>query len=258
MEKIITSVQNPLIKRIVALQQTKCRVQYGEFIAEGQRVVQTMVNTPLQLVNLFLTDPKQVRQLTAKIPNEKIIIVAENVMEKISTASTPSGILAVFKIPQQPSNEIMGDGIVLADISDPGNMGALIRSAAAMARKTVVVVGGADPWSPKVVQASAGTISTINIYHFDWHELVKRKRERKLRLIALVIAGGKKAQQLSFSNSLLVVGNEAHGIPEQWLSTCDEQMTIEMSGNIESLNAAVAGSIALYLAYEHRERIRSS
>lgn len=252
MEKIITSVQNPLIKRVASLHHAKYRAEFGEFIAEGQRIVETLLNSQIKLVNLYLTDPKYIRQLAAKIPHDKIFFVAEQVMEKISGASTPSGILAVFTIPQQPSFGQLADGIVLADIADPGNMGTLIRSAAAMDRKTVVIVDGADPWSSKVVQASAGTIGTVNLYQLDWHELLKQKKARSLRLIALVIAEGKTAQQLSFENSLLVVGNEAHGVPEEWLSDCDELMTIEMPGHIESFNAAIAGSIALYLAYEHR------
>ncbi len=253
MEKIITSVQNSLVKRVTSLHHAKYRAEFGEFIAEGARIVQTILDSRIQLINLFLTDPKQICQLAATIPNDKIIIVAENVMEKISTASTPSGILAVFKIPPQPSFEQFGEGIVLADVADPGNMGTLIRTAAAMDRKTIVIVGGTDPWSPKVVQASAGTIGAVNLYQLDWHKVLKQKKERGLHLIALVIAGGKTAQQLSFEKSLLVVGSEARGIPDQWISTCDELMTLEMPGNIESLNAAVAGSIALYLSYEHRD-----
>ena len=165
-------------------------------------------------------------------------------MEKISTTKTPSGYLAVFTIPKQPQPTVER-GIVLANITDPGNMGTLMRSAAAMNIKTVVVVDGVDPWSPKVVQASAGSVGTLTIYQCSWQELLKHKQEKKL--CALVVKNGKAPQEHELNDVFLVIGNEAHGIPSDWLNDCELKCTLPMPGKTESLNAAVAGSIALYL-----------
>jgi TrmH family RNA methyltransferase len=126
-------------------------------------------------------------------------------------------------------------------------MGTLIRSAIAMGIKSVVIVEGTDPWSPKVIQASAGTIIQANVFQIGWDQLIKNKKN--LKLCALVVKGGKKPNQIDFKDILLVVGNEANGIPDNWLSKCEEKMTLPMPGNTESLNAAIAGSIALYLAF---------
>lgn len=114
-----------------------------------------------------------------------------------------------------------------------------------MGYKNVIIVQGCDPWSPKVIQASAGTIALVSIIQCSWEELIAKKGSTKL--CALVVKDGYKPEDLDLKKSLLVVGNEAQGLPEAWIGQCEQKMTIPMPGNTESLNAAVAGSIALYL-----------
>jgi TrmH family RNA methyltransferase len=168
-------------------------------------------------------------------------------MNKITQASTPSGILAVFPIPPQPSPEQLDSGIVLAQISDPGNMGTLIRTCAAMGKNSVVVIDGADVWNPKVVQASAGTLALVTVFNWSWDELIKHKKQ--IPLYALVVNGGVNLQSPIAGQSLLVIGSEAHGLPEQWIQQSDERITLSMPGGTESLNAGVAGSIAMYIGF---------
>ena len=155
--------------------------------------------------------------------------------------------LALFPIPAQPSFDTLGAGIILAQVTDPGNMGTLIRTAAAMKVPCLVAIDSADIWSPKVVQASAGSLAQLRIFTMRFEDLVAHKKN--IPLNALVVSGGKNPHELDLKNSLLIVGNEAHGIPQAWLTHCDNQVTLPMPGNTESLNAAVAGSIALYLAW---------
>jgi TrmH family RNA methyltransferase len=126
-------------------------------------------------------------------------------------------------------------------------MGTLIRTAAALGKKTVIVAEGTDPWNIKVVQASAGTIGLVNIHSLSWRELLKKKGGRPLA--ALVVKDGIHPKKIDLSHALLVIGNEAHGLPTAWLRDCEYKITLPMPGNIESLNAAVAGSIAMYLAW---------
>lgn len=245
MTKKIDSVANPIIKRVVQLQSPKHRAQLQEFIAEGFRTISTLITTGSKLVTLFvneefLYDAEQIA------PQKSIIMVSPAIMAKISTSKTPSGLLATFCIPPQPSFDMLGTGIVLTQISDPGNMGTLIRTAAAMNKKTIVCVESVDPWNPKVVQATAGAIGSVNIFCINWDELLLNKKN--LSLCALVAINGKNPDNVNLQNSLIIVGNEAHGIPAQWIAACDTQITLPMPGKFESLNAAVAGSIALYLA----------
>jgi TrmH family RNA methyltransferase len=242
--KKITSRQNPEIKSIAQLHHKKYRIAQGQFIAEGLRVIKTLIESGHEPIVLYVQE-HMLDHATELVPENVITIVTDEVIKKISTATTPSGLLGIFYLPPQPSLGKLSPGLVLTNIADPGNMGTLIRSCAAMDGKTVVCIKGTDPWSPKVVQASAGTIGMLNIFQLSWNELIEHKEN--IQLCALVVSGGNKPEDINLDNTLLVVGSEAHGIPQEWINQCEQKLTIPMPGNTESLNAAVAGSIALYL-----------
>lgn len=249
--KQITSSQNPEIKAITKLHSPKGRKAQGLFIAEGKRTLKTFADAQWKPLSIYATEDAYHdavgifdTQSISLFDDKKITLVSNEVMEKISSAKTPSGMLAVFHIPEQLELNQLSSGVALTRIADPGNMGTLIRSAAAFGKKTVVAIEGCDPWSPKTVQASAGTIAFVNIFQISWDELVKNKRD--LSLVALIVQNGKQPSELNLENALLVVGSEAHGIPDKWIKQCDEKMTLPMPGKTESLNAAIAGSIALY------------
>ncbi len=244
--KTITSRTNEEIKLVHELHASKGRTAQNRFLAEGSRTCSTLIKNGMKLVQLYVTQ-EQLETAQEFAKDYFITIIPESVLEKISTATTPSGIVGIFEIPPQPPFAQLEHGLVLAQISDPGNMGSLIRTAAAMNIKNVVIVEGADVWSPKVIQATAGAVALVKIFTPSWQALVKWKKD--LQLTALVVKGGKKPQELDGKNMLLVVGNEANGIAKEWLRDCDNFMTIPMPGNVESLNAAVAGSIAMYLAF---------
>jgi len=245
MVKQINSHANPIIKHLVQLHSSKHRAHFQEFIAEGFRTISTLMQAKTELITLFtleefLYDAKQIA------PEKSIIVVDESVLQKISTSKSPSGLLATFRIPKQPSFDQLSSGIVLAQIADPGNMGTLIRTAAAMNTRTVICIETVDPWNPKVVQATAGAIGSVSLFCINWQDLLLNKKD--LRLCALVATDGKNPNDVDLSKALIIVGNEGSGIPEQWIAQCDEKITLPMPGKFESLNAAVAGSIALYLA----------
>lgn len=243
--KSITSRTNPEIKHVASLQSKKHRTEHGQFIAEGIRACSTLIQHGHTPIALYVTE----RNITAAeeiIKEAHIVLVSDHVMEKISGATTPSGVLGLFSIPKPPTPNQLTSGLVLARIADPGNTGTLMRTAAALNAKSVVIIEGADPWNPKVIQASAGTIGMLNIFQWNWQELLKHKGDKKL--YALVLSEGMDPQNVDKKNALLVVGSEAHGIPQEWIATCDKTVTLAMPGGTESLNAAIAGSIALYVA----------
>ena len=246
----ITSVQNESIKQIVQLHSAKGRTQYQQFIGQGLRVCTTLAQSNIPLVHIYTTkhmlaDAQSIASHTPYVP---ITLVTDAVMRKISTSTTPAGIVCVFGMPKTvPLQLMIAPGLVLVGLSDPGNIGTLLRTAAALAIKTIVLVEGADVFNPKVIQASAGTIGMINLFHCTWHELVAHARSKKISLSALVVNGGKAPQEIKNKNTLLVVGSEAHGLTTEQQRDCDQLITLPMPGNTESLNAAIAGSIALYL-----------
>lgn len=242
--KHITSVTNPLIKKVRALHTKEGRTLYKLCLAEGLRTVETFLNSPYILEMLYITDT--FLEWVQCIPQEKVTLVSESVMNKLSTSTTPSGVLGIFKIPTQITSTL-SHGIVLARVQDPGNMGTLIRTAVALAMPTVIIVEGVDPWNPKVIQSSAGTLAHAQICQLSWHDVVKRAQVHDCALIALVVSNGTPLEDISSKKSLLVIGNEAQGIPQEWQNECSAHATLPMPGNTESLNAAVAGSIALYI-----------
>lgn len=244
--KRITSVHNDEIKAVAHLLTVKGREMQRKFMAEGVRVCSTLISSGYKPVQIYVTE-SMLNQSQELGFNSLITLVDDHVLAKISSTKTPSGMAAVFPIPPLPSPEHLNPGIVLYAISDPGNMGTLLRSCAAMGKKSIVVINGVDPWSPKVVQASAGTIGSLDIFEWSWQTLIQNKK--KLTLCALVVSGGKSPDNFDFSDMLFMVGNEAHGIPEETLRQCDNFLTLAMPGNAESLNVAVAGSIVMYLAW---------
>lgn len=244
--KQITSPDNPEIKNILKLHSSKERRKQKKFIAEGLRTIQTLINGKIKIDKIYLTE-NQINDIQNLISQDKIRIVTEKIIKKISATKTPSSLLGTFFIPQEPMLTDFGPGLVLAKISDPGNMGTLIRTAAACNVKTVIIIEGVDPWSPKVIQATAGAISFINIFHWNWQTLLKNKKN--LQLCALVVKGGKSINKINKKNALIIVGSEAHGIPIEWQKQSDILITLDMPGKTESLNAAIAGSIATYLTF---------
>lgn len=245
MIKKITSLSNSLIQQVVKLHGSKYRSQRSQFIAEGIRTIKTFVESGYQPLTLFVTEEHSVF-IKDLVPLNSAVIVSEAVMKKMSAAKTPSGLLAVFCIPPSPPLHTLSSGIVLAGMLDPGNVGTLIRTAVAMNKKSAILINSVDPFSPKVVQASTGALALIDVYTMSWDELMEYKDRPKL--CALTVSNGQDPKSLDLSDSLIVVGGEARGLPIDWVKQCDARVTLPMPGGFESLNAAVAGSIALYLS----------
>src|SRR5579872_1835582 len=210
MVRTITSLTHELIKDVVKLHSVKYRQLAQEFIAEGLRTISTIITAGHQPICVFVIEEflDHAHELTDE---NNIIVVTSLVMKKISTTTSASGILATFAIPEQLSLDKLDSGIVLARVNDPGNAGTLLRTAAAMNKKTIVFIESVDAWNPKVIQASAGAIGWVNIFSLTWNELLHHKK--KLRLCALISSQGKNPSSVNFSNALLVIGNEGNGIP---------------------------------------------
>lgn len=243
---IITSLSNPTIKNVVRLHTKKGRKEAGLFIAEGIRVIEEFLLAGWTAEYCFATPEAHIAH-NELLKNCTVTEISQPVMQKISAATSASGVLAVFRIPPEPLLDTFdGPVLVLAEIADPGNMGTLIRSAVAFSF-SCVLINTTDPYSPKVVQASAGALARAILFSCNWQTFVSIARKRGTTLAALVARHGTSLESLSLSsNHALIVGGEAHGIPSQWIEECDVHITLEMPGGTESLNAAVAGSIAMY------------
>lgn len=243
--RTITSVSHDAIKEIVKLHASASKKHEKMFLVESFIFISSFIDHGYTCDSLYVTQV-QYENYPVLCGQFQCTIVSDHVMQKISQAVTPSGMIGIFYKKESPSWNNVASGVVLAQISDPGNMGTLIRSAAAFGYTSVVVVEGCSPYSYKAIQATAGTLPLVNLFVCTWQELVAHKKDMKL--VALVVEGGKHPQEYKNQHALFVVGNEAHGLPQAWIKECDATCTLPMKREVESLNAAIAGSLVMALA----------
>ena len=138
--------------------------------------------------------------------------------------------------------------LVLADVGDPGNVGTLIRSAEAVAADAVIVVGGADPWGPKVMRSSAGSLLRVPIVAVDdLDDAIDALRDAELRVVGTDVRAGRPHDGGVLEPPVaIVLGNEPHGLDRE--ATVDDWAHIAMPGPTESLNVAMAGTLLLFEA----------
>ncbi len=248
MPTLISSLDNPLIKRLRRLHEARHRREDGVFLVEGLRAIAGFLTHGWQAQELLVA---QDADLPPTWDERLVTRIAPAIATKLSQASTASGYVASFQIPVPPPLDRSAGGLVLCGISDPGNLGTLIRCAAAFAIRQVVLIGGADPFAHKVVQASAGELASI-VLHRSEAESGLSALVGGAPCCALVVRGGSDPSALPRQPRWLVVGSEAHGLDATQLAACTEQMTLPMPGGAESLNAAMAGAIACYALFAER------
>ena len=173
----------------------------------------------------------------------------------VSDTESPRGILAVCGIPDAGTLRCEGDDwlLVLHEVSDPGNMGTLIRSAEAAGARGVVLVGSTvDPWSPKVVRASAGAVFHVPVWQIDSLTALRNAGVRVIGTTShdsLSASAPESLYSADLSGVIgIVLGNEAHGLPAD--ADVDSWITIEHRGRAESLNVAMAGTVmAMHISH---------
>ncbi len=247
----ITSRENPLIKAVSKLKSSsKERKNQGKFIVEGLRICGDCADngvgfSVLIISEKFLNARRETAEILAK-NSEKTVVVPEFVFEKIADTDTPQGVLAVVNMPEK-SVEIdkRGRYIALENLSDPSNLGAISRTAEALGISGIIISGNScDPYSPKALRASMGTLLRMPIIIAD--NFVDFLKDSGLKLYSCVVRDGKKITDVTFSDGAAVlIGNEANGLTDSAISVC-EKITIPMLGSAESLNASVAAAIAMW------------
>lgn len=229
------------IKLITSLQQKKYRKQQQLFFAEGIKVIQELLNSNFELEHLFVTDAA-----FPGVSKSKISVVSDAELKKISALTTPNNCLALFKIPgEQPLNE-SGLIIALDDIRDPGNLGTILRLCDWFGIKQVVCSAETvDIYNPKVVQATMGSISRVNVVYTD---LVKFIQKTKLPVFGTFMDGENIYKSKLPNEGVIVMGNEANGISPEIEKLTKNRIAIPRFGDLqqtESLNVATATAIIL-------------
>lgn len=229
------------MQQAVKLHRARGRAVSGCALLEGPHLVAEALEAGMVFRSLFATRDDAYALEAARSAGIEVVVVADRVLRRLSTTESPQSPVAVIRIPDQliPAS---GHLVVSWGVGDPGNVGTLIRTAAAFGMGYVAGPGSADPWSPKVLRAAAGghfhtAIGTVT----GWAGLADRL------LVATVARGGVPPSRLDAGRaSALLIGDEARGLPHDVVEASDVAVTIPMRGGMESLNAAVAGAIVAY------------
>ncbi|MCL2861301.1 MAG: RNA methyltransferase [Firmicutes bacterium] len=248
--KLITSKDNDLIKHVRSLSDKKTRKEFFEFVVEGARWIYDALNiNNVECVSILLKNSKKnefLSHLEKVLDNlTKVVLVDDNIFEKLETTENGQGIIAVFK--QNLKNGIpKGSKILFLDqVSDPGNLGTIIRTACGAGYNDIVLNNCTDPFSPKSSRASMSALLKVSLYD-SGIDILDRLKETHQIIAASIDGTSMYELSITAKKLCLVIGNEAHGISPQIKLLCHEFISIPTQ-NIESLNAAVSAGILMYM-----------
>ncbi|MHC1739554.1 MAG: TrmH family RNA methyltransferase [Anaerolineaceae bacterium] len=260
----ITSNHNPNIQQVRALlNQKSARSESGWFVVEGVRLSEETLSSGCLPTQAYYTQSisERGKTLISTLTNLGVDLyeVSDSVMESLTATETSQGILLVLSqevVPLPPTTDF---ALVLDQVRDPGNLGTILRSAAAAGVKVVFLPSGtADAFAPKVVRAGMGAHFRLAIHSAQWPEILSYCRETcqpPLHLLLAESADGDPCWQVNLRTPLaLVIGGEADGASQEAREAVDGLIHIPMPGKFESLNAAVAAGILLFEVVRQRSQ----
>ena len=240
-----------------ALHASKGRKAAKQFIAEGPAAVEAALTSKrFPIVNLYVTEngadllPQSAQSILAKA-----IYLSEKVMASISTVESAQGVMAICSSEEQFKEEEIYKNVSLPliycfEVNDPGNLGTIIRTADALGAAGVLLSpGSADPFSPKVVRATAGSLWHVPfLREVNITTAIEESKVFGRKIYATDGQGAKSLPELRGRDALWIFGNEARGLTSEMTSLADEVVSIPMRGRAESLNLATAVAITLFHA----------
>lgn len=254
MIKKVQSRDNKIIKTVRSLSRKKGREKSGLYFAEGLRIVRDSVTYIPDEIEFLLAsqtfcdnNEDFIKTLDS---TEKIVYITEDkLFNDVCDTETPQGIISVIKIPDKKPVDLSCNYILILDgVSEPGNMGTIIRTAEASGVNQICLIGNcADIYNPKTVRSSMGSVFRMDFADIDLSDIENLKKS------GFIIAAAALSNSISIEDAAIsgkrgiVIGNEAHGVSEAVINLADISVRINMCGNIESLNAAVAAGIAMYI-----------
>lgn len=259
--KQITSIQNPLVKSLVQLQEkAKARKQSGTFLIEGKREIELAIKGNYQLETiLFLPELISKEEITQLGQNSvELIEINKDVYQKLAYRDTTEGILAVAKTKslalsdlKLPKNPLI---LVMESIEKPGNIGAMLRTCDAANIDAVIIANPkTDLYNPNIVRSSVGCLFTNQIATGTTEEVIKFLQHHNIAIFGATLQNSNSyhTQDYTFPTAL-VVGTEATGLTQAWRDNATQNIIIPMQGAIDSMNVSVASAILLFEAKRQR------
>lgn len=261
-ETIIASRSNARVKQLRGAFAGQTRLSGGLVALEGNHLLEEALRSGMLLKTIFLAEH---RSLPHYVPSSiEVLRLSDDVFDSLMDTRSPQGIAALM-VPPVASLEKAVSGVPLlliaVGLQDPGNLGTLVRSAEAFGAGGILTTAGTvSPWNGKALRASVGSIFRVPVVPVDM-EAVRSLQLRGLKLLAAVGegVGSNDVWELGdvdlTGSCAVLIGNEGAGLGPEWLDIADQRITIPCAGTVESLNAAVAGSLILYEAHRQRARV---
>ncbi|MDD4802286.1 MAG: RNA methyltransferase [Syntrophomonas sp.] len=259
--KIVSSLDNRYVKLAASLKQKKHRDDENMFLVEGKRSVAEAQHKSELLTALFLEEGLQDYELDYSMYSD-VFLVSAKIMRHICSTETPQGIAAIIKKPAWSWLDVTNDGgifVLLDRISDPGNIGSILRSCWALGVNGVLMTkGSADPFNPKVVRSTMGALLNVPVFG----NVSDDQLDELYGQGYLFIGTDQNAEETYYYHkyprkSVIIFGSEATGASSELKSRCDRLIKIPMNLSVDSLNVAAACAIIIAeVAKQRDERTR--
>ena len=251
----ITSLQNDKIKNLVRLQKSAERKKQNLILIEGWREINQAIENGFQIEAFYLNEDK-IEDLDRL--SGKVFLLAPNVFEKVAYRENTEGVIAVAK-PKFHSLDSLKLSknpllIVLESVEKPGNLGAVLRTAEAAAVDAVIVCDPlTDIYNPNVIRSSLGCVFAVPIVVCSNQDAIQYLKEKNIKSYAAELKASKRYDLIDFTKpAAIVLGTEATGLTDEWISAADEKIIIPMLGSHDSLNVSVSAAILVFEALRQR------
>ena len=243
---ILTSKNNSLVKETALLKEKKARKETGLFLVEGVKMTMECQKSGLEIERVFIAEDSGYTAETLGVDAGKAVFVSADVFRFLSDEKTPQGVLCRVKMPTRALRAPQNPCLILDGVADPGNMGAIIRTANAAGYNEIYLVDGCvDPFSPKSVRASMSGIFFTTVYFGSREEILSSMQDTPI-----IVADMQGENVFSFTppkKYAIVIGNEANGVSNAMRERATSTVKIPMETTQESLNAAVSAGVLMYL-----------
>ncbi|RFU70710.1 RNA methyltransferase [Peribacillus saganii] len=246
--KYIQSAKNPTVKQWKKLLSKKERDNSGKYLIEGFHLVEEALKEQDIIQEVIVSEGTEL-PVGFQLNGVEVTYVSEEVMKAISDTESPQGIAAICEQKALSINNIEGKTFLLIDaVQDPGNIGTMIRTADAAGIDAVVLGNGcADPYNPKVIRSTQGSIFHLPVIKGDLLDFIGQMKQKDIPVYGTSLENAASFDQAAKSDRFaLIVGNEGGGVSKELLANTDMNLYIPIHGRSESLNVAVAAGILLY------------
>ena len=257
---VISSMQNPKIKRLLTLQQKSSeRRREGLFVVEGRRELEHCLEAGYEVENVFSLTPDSISRSLSSKGKDGIYLVTQQVYEKIAYRGSTEGVIAIVKAKSHRLEDLQLSAkpliVVLESVEKPGNLGAVLRSAdAAQADAVIVCDPLTDLYNPNLIRSSIGAIFTVPTVACTSEECIAFLKQHSIQILTAQLQDSRLYYDTPMTQgTAIVMGTESTGLTDQWRQAADAHIRIPMLGRLDSLNVSVSAAILLFEAVRQRQ-----